>query len=91
MTEAGKISEVLLKKKLVACAKTFPVNSKFWWNGKIDNANEVLVSFETIKSRLEDIETEVLRLHSYQTPTIYSLSVQKTTSKVEKWLNDELN
>lgn len=52
--QAEKISDILLTKKLVACAKTFQVNSKFWWEGKKDNADEILVTFETVRDNFEE-------------------------------------
>ena len=64
--EAKKISKVLLEKRLVACAKKFPVNSSFWWKGKIDNAREVVVMFESIEENFEKIEKQVKKLSSYE-------------------------
>ncbi|KKQ57953.1 MAG: CutA1 divalent ion tolerance protein, periplasmic divalent cation tolerance protein, partial [Microgenomates group bacterium GW2011_GWC1_38_14] len=51
--EADKISKVLLDKRLVACAKRFPVKSKSWWKGKMGSADEVLVSYETVEENFE--------------------------------------
>jgi periplasmic divalent cation tolerance protein len=78
-TEADKISNVLLDKKLIACAKKFPVNSKFWWKGEKDNANEVLVLLETVEEKFDKIEKEVKELHSYETPMLFSMQVSQTT------------
>lgn len=89
--EANKISESFLKKRLVACAKKLPVESKFWWEGKIDNTNEVMVMFETVEDKFEAIEKEVDRLHSYDTPMLFSVTVSKTTDKVEAWLKEEIS
>ena len=42
--EAEKISQVLLKERLIACANIInPVTSFFFWQGKIDRAEECLV------------------------------------------------
>ena len=88
--EADKISKVLLKKRLVACAKKHTIESNFWWKGKVDNAKEILLMFESVEENFEKIEKEVKKLHSYQTYVLFSIPVGKTTKRVEKWLKDEL-
>ena len=37
---AKRISSVLLKKRLIACANFFPITSMYWWEGKIQNDSE---------------------------------------------------
>ena len=49
--EAEKISQTLLKEKLIACANIVnPVTSFFHWSGKVDKCEECLV---VMKSRLD--------------------------------------
>lgn len=88
--EADKISQVLLKKKLIACAKKLPINSSFWWKGKIDNAKEVLMLLESAEENFKKVEEEVRKLHSYETFVLLSLPVGQTTKDVEDWLQKEL-
>ena len=40
-SEADKIIEQLLAKHLVACVNYFPVKSKYWWEGKLEEDTEV--------------------------------------------------
>ena len=47
--EAEKIASLLLEKRKAACVNIIPrVNSRFWWQGKLDSAQESLL---IIKSR----------------------------------------
>lgn len=89
--EADKISDSLLDKHLIACAKNLPINSKFWWKGEKDNSDEVLVMFETVEEKFEEIEKEVKALHSYETPMLFSIPVGNTTAEVSAWLEENLN
>lgn len=89
--EADKISDSLLEKKLIACAKKLPINSKFWWKGEKDNANEVLVMLESVEEKFEEIEKEVKVLHSYETPMLFSIPVGNTTAEVTTWLEENIN
>ena len=88
--EADKIGNALLKKKLIACAKEIPVSSSFWWKGKIDNSQEVLLMMESIEKNFEKVNKEIKKLHSYETFVLFSLPVGKTTEDVERWLKKEL-
>ena len=88
--EADRISKVLLKKRLVACVKKFPVNSSFWWKGKIDKSDEIVLLLESIEANFKKVEKEVQKLHSYETFVLFSLPVGQTTNDVENWLKKEL-
>ena len=42
LKNAKKISDELLKKRLIACANYFPIQSSYWWKGKIENSDEIV-------------------------------------------------
>lgn len=88
--EADRISNALLDKKLIACAKKLPIESTFWWKGNKDSAKEVLVMLETVEDKFGQIEKEVKRLHSYDVPMLFSIVVSQTTDEVRQWLKKEL-
>lgn len=88
--EADKISQSLLEKKLVVCAKKLPVASSFWWKGKIEKENEILLLLETKEELFDEIEKEVKKLHSYETFVLVSLPITKASKGVEEWMKEEL-
>ncbi len=47
-SEARKISEHLLKKRLIACAK-FQIESMYWWKDKINEEKEFVVIAKTLE------------------------------------------
>ena len=60
MDEAEAIATKLLEAKLVACANLVPgLTSLFWWEGKIDRAEEVLMVMKTTRERLEHVTAMV--------------------------------
>ena len=83
-----KIISHLLKKKLIACANMFPIQSSFWWKGKIEGANEVVSLLKTKRENWEKVMNEIKRLHSYDTPCIMKLSVE-ANEEYEQWITDE--
>ena len=89
--EARKIACRLIRGRLAACVNIIPnVNSFFWWQGKIDNAKEVLLIAKTKLSAFKKIITLVKRLHSYQVPEIIALPIIAGEKKYLEWLNDSV-
>ena len=83
--EAEKISNHLLRKRLIACANIFPIKSMYWWKGKIENQKEVLVIAKTLEKNYEKIKKEVSKLHSYSVPCILKIDAEANES-YGKWV-----
>jgi len=89
--EAQKISEGLLKEKLIACANiTREVKSFFWWEGKLDNAEEVLLILKSRRKLLPKIIKTVKSLHSYQVPEIIALPIIGGNKDYLQWVGDSI-
>ena len=83
--EARKIANELLKRKLIACANIFPIDSIYRWKGKLESDKEVVLLAKTNKN----IEKEVKKLHSYECPCI--IKINATANKeYTSWLNAQL-
>ena len=88
LTEAKKIANHLLEKKLVACANFFPIESMYWWKGKIQNTNEVVSIIKTKTENWEKVKTAVKELHPYECPCIMKINAQ-ANQDYEDWINKE--
>ena len=86
---ARKISDSLLKKKLVACVNILPViKSEYWWKGKIESHSEVLMITKA-KTKLYDvIEKEVKKLHPYTVPEILAFKIDKGNKDYLDWISE---
>ena len=85
---AEKISEILLRKKLIACANILPVKSKYWWRGKIENNNEILMIMKTRAKFYQDVKREVKKLHPYDIPEIVSFEIDKGNKAYLNWISE---
>ena len=86
---AKKITEHLLKEKLVACVNILPVTkSEYWWKGKIENHSEVLMIDKTKTNLYKQIEKEVKKLHPYTVPEIISFKIDKGNKDYLKWISE---
>lgn len=88
--EADKIANTLLVKHLVACAKQIPVSADYWWEAKIEHAEEVLLVMESREDLFDQVEAEVAKLHSYDTFVLEALPISKISKKAAVWLEYEL-
>lgn len=87
--QAKNISEALIKEKLAACVNLInPVNSLFWWQGKVDSSEEILLIIKTKKRLFIKLEKLVKSLHSYDVPEIIALPIIAGNKKYLKWIDD---
>ncbi|HQP09921.1 MAG TPA: divalent-cation tolerance protein CutA [Candidatus Omnitrophota bacterium] len=87
--EADKIAGHLVENKLVACANIIEgVRSVFWWNGKIDAADETLLILKSKRNSFKKIIKAVTALHSYEVPEIIALPIVAGNKSYLKWIGE---
>lgn len=84
--EAQKIADTLLEKKLVACVEFFETQSKYWWNGDVESAKEVKLIMHSAEHLFNSVESEVKKLHSYDTFVLHAIPTVHVSKDAEKWL-----
>lgn len=88
LKEAKKVAETLLRDKLIACVNYFPIESAYWWQGKIENAKEIVSLVKTRKENWTKVRKAVEAMHPYQTPCIMKLEVESNPSYAD-WIKKE--
>lgn len=86
--EAKKVGDYLLKKRLIACVNYFPIQSAYWWKGKIENSKEIVSLLKTKKENWLKVKKEVQKIHPYETPCIMKLEVE-ANEDYAKWIKEE--
>lgn len=90
-SEARRIVKNLLEKRIIACANIYsPVESYFWWQGKIDKANEVLVLLKSDQRLFTKLSKAIKEMHSYDVPEILAVPVLEGFPRYLEWLNTAL-
>ena len=88
--EAQRIANILVSRRKAACVNIVPqVHSRFWWQGKIDSADEALLVVKTKAARLDEIIGLVTENHSYEVPEIIALPIVGGNPDYLQWLDDE--
>jgi periplasmic divalent cation tolerance protein len=84
------ISRALLSSKLAACVNILSnVRSVYRWKGQIKDGRELLLIVKTTDRNLNNVEKTIRKLHTYETPEILSLRIDKGSKDYLGWLADE--
>lgn len=86
--EAQRIADSLLEQKLVACMEMLDVTSRFAWKGAIEENKEVKLIMTTVEHLFDQIQTEVSKLHSYETFVLQQLPITHLNQAAQDWLED---
>ena len=85
--EARLLAETLVTDRLAACVQILPeIESIYRWQGKIERQPEVLLIGKTTRRKFSELEAEVRRIHSYETPEIVAVSIAEASSPYLDWL-----
>jgi periplasmic divalent cation tolerance protein len=89
--EADNIASALLENRKAACVNIVDrVASSYWWQGKIDSADEVLIMVKTRASAVSQVIELVKRNHSYTVPEIIALPILDGNQDYLDWISDEV-
>jgi len=88
-SEAKKIAKILLKLKLIACANWWPTESVYRWKNKTVNGREAVMYLKTRKEYYKKVEQVIKKLHSYQTPCVLEIDVDKIDRQYQAWVRQE--
>lgn len=85
---ARAIARGALEARAAACANIVPgLESHYWWQGKQEQAAELLVILKTTTARLPELERIVSGLHPYDTPEFVVLPLSGGSERYLAWLD----
>ncbi len=87
VVEAEQAGRTLVERRLCACVNILPgMVSLYWWQGKIDRGDEVVMIIKTRAGLAEAVRTAVKQMHSYATPAILVLSIEAIDPDYHAWI-----
>ena len=90
LEDAQKIAETVVKKRLAACVQiSGPMTSTYWWQGKIEQAQEWLCTAKTRKDLYPELEQAIREVHTYDEPEILASEVVAGSQGYLDWLRRE--
>ncbi len=88
---ASEIARRLLDRRLAGCVQVSgPVESSYWWKGKIETAQEWICVIKTAVDRFAEVENEIRAAHPYEVPEILAFPAAAGSRGYLDWLADAL-
>ena len=89
--KARSIAEALVSEQLAACVNIIPaIESVYRWEGKVSRDSEALLIVKTTNDCYEALERRVKQLHSYTTPEVIAVKIERGSAEYLKWLRDSV-
>tara|TARA_B100000579_G_C22094393_1_gene516011 strand:+ start:149 stop:472 length:324 start_codon:yes stop_codon:yes gene_type:complete len=67
---ATKLANILLRERLIPCVTFKNVESYFWWEGNINQSEEVQLMIKCKKENINKVCNKIASCHSYEIPEI---------------------
>jgi len=87
IVEAEQAGRSIVERRLAACVNILPgMISHYWWDGKIERGEEVVMIVKTRAALAEAVSGAVKALHAYDTPAIMTLPVESVDPVYHRWI-----
>jgi periplasmic divalent cation tolerance protein len=88
--EAQRIARELVQRRLAACVQIEgPLESCYWWDGKIEQAREYRFTAKTRAEHYRDVEALIRQLHSYDEPEIVAVEIVQASPSYRQWVLEQ--
>lgn len=88
--EAERLGRSITGARLAACVQIVgPIRSLYWWQDKLDDAQEWLLLIKTTSDRLNELEQHIKANHSYDTPEITATQIPWGSAEYLSWISAE--
>lgn len=85
--EAEKLAQGILENRLAACVQLSEINSFFFWEGEIQQDDEVSLFIKTTIKRYAELESYIREYHPYDVPEIIQLPITGGSPEYLSWLD----
>ncbi len=90
MDEAKTVARSLVESRLAACANVIgAMESFYWWQGKLEEAREVVIIAKTRDDLVEAAVAKVREVHSYDLPCVVAVAITGGNPEFLDWITDE--
>lgn len=87
---ADALARSAVEARVAACAQVVgPIKSTYWWEGKVETAEEWYVVFKTTAERYPALEAHIHEHHSYDVPEIVLMPIVAGNPAYLEWVTTE--
>ncbi|MDK3022765.1 divalent-cation tolerance protein CutA [Cupriavidus taiwanensis] len=87
---AARLSQAVLQARAAACVNRLaPVESEYWWQGKLEQAQEWPLLIKTTRARYAALEAVIRQHHPYDVPEIIAWPLAAGYAPYLAWIHAE--
>jgi periplasmic divalent cation tolerance protein len=87
---AQKIANAIVSKHLAACVQiSGPITSTYWWQGKMEQAEEWVCTAKTRSELYNELELAIKEVHTYDVPEILAVTIVAGNADYLNWVTQE--
>jgi periplasmic divalent cation tolerance protein len=84
--QAEVFAQKILEEKLAACVQIQKIQSRYWWNEKIERADEYLLSIKTRADLSSELSDFIKQNHFYEIPEIVQIPIAGGSEEYLNWM-----
>jgi periplasmic divalent cation tolerance protein len=89
--DAEQLASLVINGRVAACAQiSGPMQSVYWWKGKVETAEEWRITFKTEQRLYTELEEVLSSHHPYDVPEILAVPILNGNAGYLAWLSDEV-
>jgi len=85
--EADILTEAILNQKLAACIQISEIESRYFWDGKLERNYEYKLEIKTTKDNLSKLKEFIKSKHSYEVPEIVAIPIIDGNKEYFDWVD----
>ncbi len=90
--DGERLARAMVEERLAACAQVSgPMVSHYWWEGKVERAEEWLVRLKTTAGRYPALEERLVELHLYSLPQVVAVPAEAAFGPYREWVAGEVH
>lgn len=87
---ARMLTQRILERRAAACVSLLTgAESHYWWEGKIESAQEIMLLIKTSASAIEQLKAVLREHHPYDTPELICVDISTGLERYLEWLQKE--
>ena len=88
--DAERLGRGIVGTRLAACVQIVgPIQSLYWWQNKVEDAQEWQLLVKTATARLPELEQHIKTNHTYDTPEIIATPITWGSQDYLDWVSVE--
>ena len=88
--QAKELGRKIIKARVAACVSVLPVETMYFWKDEFKEDQEALLIIKTNEPKMAEIESFLVKNHTYTTPLVASFESKRLNREYKEWMTTVL-